>query len=304
VDLAQSVQLVQQVFGGAHIARSTFEHRVSGTPFGEFQVEIDTSFLKDKKYEQPLRALGWDPDVYDTRWLEDALLGALATVVPIEIGTPPMPIDQLQALDELRSVLRAAGAKGTRASVLYGFGLHINPEAPSLDPALLRDYLRAFVLLYPWIKQRVDVDMTRAVMPYIDRFPAAYGRLILDESYPADPDRLIDDYLEHNPTRNRPLDMLPILACLDDQRVFRAAKNKELVKPRPAFHYRLPNCLVDEADWTIAREWNTWVAVERLAHDPQRLANMSRQFLRAEDQSFRPFTDKWPEMLERYVNET
>jgi len=30
--------------------------------------------------------------------------------------------------------------------------------------------------------------------------------------------------------------------------------------------------MVDEPDWTLAREWNTWVEVERLAADADRLA--------------------------------
>ena len=44
--------------------------------------------------------------------------------------------------------LHEASAQGTRASVLYAFGMHINPEIPSDHPAMLRDVLRAFVLLY------------------------------------------------------------------------------------------------------------------------------------------------------------
>jgi hypothetical protein len=79
-------------------------------------------------------------------------------------------------------------------------------------------------------------------------------------------------------------------------------EDEHLIKPRPAFHYRLPNCLVDEPDWTIAREWNTWVAVERLAHDGDRLAEMSREFREADEQSFRPFVNKWPDVLEKYID--
>ena len=62
-------------------------------PSGDFKVEIDTKFLKDKQYEAPLRAVGVDPASTDTGWLERALLGVLSTVVPIEIADPPVPID-------------------------------------------------------------------------------------------------------------------------------------------------------------------------------------------------------------------
>lgn len=109
------------------------------------------------------------------------------------------------------------------------------------------------------------------------------------------------DYLAHNPTRNRPLDMLPLLAHLDSRRVLHAAEDKHLVKARPAFHYRLPNCMIDEPAWTLAQEWNRWVAVERLAADPEKLASMSRDYLRLEGESFKPFIDKWPDALARYL---
>ena len=270
VSLNLSASLVRTVFGGEHVAESTFVHRVRGTQYGDFQVEIDTTVLKDKTYEKPLRALGFRPG-RGTRWLEDALLTTLATVVPTEIASPPIPVTELAPLDELRGRLHRAGAKGTRASVFYAFGMHINPEIASDDPGYVRDVIRAFLLLYPRLKERAEVDITRRISPYINPFPETYAKLILDPNYPADAGRLIDDYVAHNPTRNRPLDVLPVLAHLDEERVMDRVEDAHLVKPRPAFHYRLPNCMVDEPDWTLAREWNNWVEVERLAADAERL---------------------------------
>lgn len=299
-DIKVSARIVADVFGGEHIVRSTFEHIVR-TDLGDFSVEIDASLLKDKKYEKPLRAIGIDPEKTNTEWLEIALLDTFSTLVPIEIGTPPIPIDRLDRLDELRQRLHEARARGTRASILYAFGFHINPELPSEDPAVIIDFLRAFLLLYPWMKDRAQVDLTRRVSPYINAFPDDYARLILQPGYPASRERLIDDYLEHNPTRNRPLDMLPVLSHLDRERVMSRVEDPHLVKPRPAFHYRLPNCMLDEPDWRVAREWNTWVAVERLAHDTARLAEMSRDYLHADRKSFKPFVDKWPAVLESYI---
>ena len=301
LDIAESARIVRDVFGGTIDVRSTFEQRVAGTRLGDFTVEIDTSLLKDRKYERPLRAVGFDPDKHDTRWLESALLETVSTLVPIEIGAPPVPLTGLGALESLRAALHARGAKGTKASVFYAFGLHVNVEVPRLDAALLRDFLRAFVLLYPWIRRRADVDLSRSISPYIDNFPRDYQRLILQPGYDPDERRIIDDYLEHNPTRNRALDMLPLLAWRDERRVMDRLDGSALVKPRPAFHYRLPNCEIDDPAWTLAREWNTWVAVERLACDEKRLAEMSRQYLAADAESFRPFYDKWPTVLERHM---
>ena len=301
VSLNLAAMAVRKVFGGEHLVRSTFVHRVRHTAVGDFDVEMDTTVLKDKTYEKPLRAMGFDARRRDAKWLEAALLGAFATVVPAEVATPPLKITELAPLDELRRRLHALGAKGTRASALYAFGLHINPEIVSDDPAYLLSVLRAFVLLYPWLKRRTEVDLARRVTPYINPFPPAYARLILSPDYPATADRLIDDYLAHNPTRNRPLDMVPVLAFLDPERVNRRVQERHLVKPRPAFHYRLPNCMVDEPQWSIAAEWNTWVAVERLAADVGSVAEMSREYLLAERQSMRPFYEMWPGVLDGYM---
>lgn len=79
--------------------------------------------------------------------------------------------------------------------------MHINPELPSENPASVRDHLRAYFLLEPWLRERVDVDLTRRVMPFINSFPSEYARLILQEDYPGDIGSLIDDYLKYNPTR-------------------------------------------------------------------------------------------------------
>src|SRR5688500_10834143 len=69
VNLNVAAMHVRKVFGGEHVIHSTFVHSVRGTPAGEFSVEIDTTVLKDKTYEKPLRAMGFDPRRRDTKWL-------------------------------------------------------------------------------------------------------------------------------------------------------------------------------------------------------------------------------------------
>jgi hypothetical protein len=281
LSLEAAAKIVQHVFGGRHVIESPSVQRVESTRYGTFKLEIDSSLLKDRKYEQPLRAIGIEPDdLGGAHRLERTLAKLFAVAgVPYEIVSPPMPVTDLAPIDELRRLLSQNDAAGTRVLPWYAFGMHINPEIPSDDPGQLRDYLRAFLLLYPWLKRRVNVDFARSLSPYINPFPDDYVRLVLQPDYPADGERLIDDYLAYNPTRNRPLDMLPVLCHLNRDRVMGRVEDEHLVKPRPAFHYRLPNCLVDEPDWTLAREWNTWVSVEHLANDPERLATMSRERL-------------------------
>jgi hypothetical protein len=51
----------------------------------------------------------------------------------------------------------------------------------------------------------------------------------------------------------------------------RARLPNEKIGKRPTFHYRLPDARVSDPGWSIAPDWNRWVAVERLAVDRPRL---------------------------------
>src|SRR4051812_10162345 len=221
VSLEAAAKIVQHVFGGRHFVDSPSVQRVASTRFGTFKLELDSSLLKERKYEQPLRAIGIEPDdLGGSHRVEHALAKLFAVAgVPYEIISPPMPVTDLAPLDELRRLLSQNDAAGTRARPWYAFGMHINTEIPSDDPGQLRDCLRAFLLLYPWLKRRVNVDLARSLSPYINPFPQEYLQLVLQPGYPADAGRLIDDYLAYNPTRNRPLDLLPVLCHLNEGRV-------------------------------------------------------------------------------------
>jgi len=301
LSIGPSARIIQETFGGVVSDLSTFTRRVQ-TPLGDFAVEIDAAILKDKQYEKPLRALGFDPARNDVSWLEKFLLEAASTVVPIEISAPPIRIDRLEPLEDLRRRMAQAGAKGTRASVFYAFGMHINPEiGDPTDPLIYRDHLRALILLFPWLRAQCEVDLTRRMTPYINPFPPEYARVIFQPNYQPDVEQLIDDYLQYNPTRNRPLDLTPAFAQLDRERLVHDVAEMDLVKPRPTFHYRLPNCMIDEPDWTLASEWNRWVVVERLANDRARLARMSYEYLEADKNALRPIVDAWPELVNRHV---
>jgi hypothetical protein len=158
---------------------------------------------------------------------------------------------------------------------MSGLGVHLNPTVPSSDPSVLRDYIRAFVMLYPWLVKVLHPDLSRRILSFIDPYPAAYGQLVLDPSYAPSLAQLIDDYLEHNPTRNRGLDLLPLFAHLDRERVARAVDDPR-ISARPTFHFRMPNSQVDEPGFRITDSWRAWLEVERLACDPRRLADHAR----------------------------
>ena len=56
----------------------------------------------------------------------------------------------------------------------------------------------------------------------------------------------------------------------------RAKLPYEKIAARPVFHYRLPQAHSGAAGWSIAPDWNRWVAVERLAADGKRLAEAAK----------------------------
>jgi hypothetical protein len=134
---------------------------------------------------------------------------------------------------------------------------------------LLR-YLQAFLCLYDWLQWRADMDLTRRLTVFVDPFPKEYVRRVVDPDYQPELGALIDDYLHANPTRNRALDLLPLFLHLDEKRV-RAKVKDPRVKPRPALHYRLPDCEIDRPDWGLRTVWVDWLQVEHLAAEPDRL---------------------------------
>ena len=267
---------ITALYGGRVERGSRFAHRIRDTRWGTFTAEIDTAVLKDGDYLDWLDSVGIHVRDSASRGRVDDLLARLAgTVVPHEIVTPPIPFDELHALEDLRARLQRDHAQGTRASVFYAFGMHFNPEAVALDAEYLLAVLQAFLLLEDWLQVRGTVDWSRRMTPYIKEFPPAYRTLALAADYRPDRAGLIADYLEHNPTRNRPLDLLPIFREINGDSVIRQVPEAGLVGARPAFHYRLPDCRIDEPDWTIAREWRGWIAVEWLAARPERRAAMA-----------------------------
>ncbi len=124
---------------------------------------------------------------------------------------------------------------------------------------------------------------------------------MLDPLYRPGMERLIDDYLAQNPTRNRALDLLPAMAYADPARVLARVGRPDLVKPRPAYHYRLPNSLVGDPVWTIAAEWNRWVQVERLAADGPRLAGMTEAWFAQMNRPLGSWSDAWAQESERWL---
>ncbi|MFC0445446.1 amidoligase family protein [Pseudidiomarina halophila] len=292
IDVATSAEAVARALGGSPYAKSSAQWRVEG-PLGEFRVEIDWNFLQKLAAEKGEHA--------NTDSLLESLSQAAGLVVPVEVVCPPIACDELDALTGMVDELRDAGAKGTDESMIAAYGTHINPELPDTDSETICRYMQAYALLQWWLVDQHHVNPTRKLSPYVDLYPEAYVRNLLKYDS-VSINELIDDYLKANPTRNRALDMLPLFSHLDSERV-KAELTDDKIKARPTLHYRLPNCRINEASWTLAREWNLWCNVERLANRPKALAELAADFLDADRPMLGVARQPWIEHVDEWLKE-
>lgn len=279
LSLDEITMVIQDVFRGDIVRISNYEALVKETRYGDFRVELDARLFREMKVKNYFKKIGLDeiePGLGDS--IEDFMASAAEKVVPFEIVFPPIPLSAIPEMEALRKKIYETGAKGTGASFFYAFGLHLNPELPSVKPETVLAYLKSFFILYDSLKEELEIDLTREITPFIDPFSEQYMVKILKPDYHPDTAELIDDYTRYNPTRNRPLDMLPILAWMDEERVRKALPDQKINK-RPTLHYRLPNSRIDEPDWSFTLEWNKWIPVEVLANDRDKLDSLARKYL-------------------------
>ncbi len=281
LDCATAAEVVARRFGGEIARVDPYRYLVETTTYGRFKVELDTQFVHpEEESDAGARA---DKETERLRHaLEDGLRTAIGEVtrmyLPVEVIAPPLAVGELPELDALLADLRAQGARGTRDSVVYAFGLQLNIDMPALDAATVLAYLRAYLVCADWLRRDIGIDLTRRVLPFIQPFPRGYLRHILRAEYAPDLETLITDYLDWNATRNRDLDMLPLLAWLAPDKV-RAAVDDPRLKPRPAVHYRLPDSRIDDPTWRVVHEWNRWAAtVEQLVNRPRRLRGAAEAY--------------------------
>lgn len=310
MDPLSCAELIIDLFGGRLTIRHSLEIDIEETAVGTFRVELDSKLVKDlaaKLEGEAEKGADKASNLDHLRRAFSEWMGGLAgQIVPLEVVTPPLKFDQFDRLERLRKALQKREATGTKAAVTNAFGLHINPEVSSFNADYIREHLRAFLLLYPWMRDSMAIDFSRRLLTYIDPFPEDYVRQMMmsppDKTQGMSLDRLIDDYLASNPTRNRALDLLPLFAHLKPEKL--AGLDQDIldqVKPRPTFHFRLPNCDIDNAEWTIAREWNYWIEVEQLAEDADKLAAMAADYLEVSAEAKLLLEPRWVETLgEKY----
>ncbi len=260
LDEARVARIVADRLGGRADQEDSHIWAVRESGIGDVAVYLDIFLRKAQKSR-----------------LRDLALDLGREVIPVEIVTEPLDMDGLARLDDLRDALREAGALGSGAGLVFGFGVHFNIEVATARDADTVRPLLAYALIEDWLRSAYPIDESRRLLPFTDPYPTDFVRALIEAGPEASRDHVTGLYLELTPSRNRGLDMLPLFAHFDGPRVAAAISDK--TSARPTFHFRLPDCRIDEADWSLAGEWWRWVAVERVARDDALLRRLSDAWL-------------------------
>lgn len=282
VDEAAAARIVADVTDGAASRRGERDWLVETPQLGPCEIYLDTRFRDGVAH------------VAGQVGLDLARL-----IVPVELVTAPFDPAHMPMFDRVIDALRQAGAVGSRKGVLLGFGVHLNVEIADDTVDHLWRVTTAFALLEPYVRQTTGIDVSRRVLPFIQPYPDALVDALC-ASTPESLSQFIDTYLEHAPTRNHGLDLLPAFAHLAPGQIDGKLKDGTETKPRPAYHFRLPDCRIDEADWSIAAPWSAWLATERLASAPalfERLRTARQAWCRAGRLQRRRWADDVAELL-------
>ncbi|POF33810.1 amidoligase family protein [Roseibium marinum] len=255
----QAAEFIRADLGGSIEKKDSHRYRLTGTELGDLTVELDSKYVHS------------EDDASDLERKVRSLAGDMTgSIVPTELVTDPLPVSRIADIDALLDRLVAAGALGTQHLHL-ACGLHLNVEWTGREVLPILRILQAYLISAPDLRREIAPDRVRTLLPFIGRFPQDYEARILDPDYQPDFARFAADYCRANPSKNRELDLLPLLASIDEGAVADALGHPpEAV--RPAFHYRLPNASLGARNWSIEKEWDRWLSVEALAADEDRLA--------------------------------
>lgn len=286
ITLEQLVFVVADTLKGQAQPVSDYETDIL-TEDGCFRAELDFDYLKQLAREQKQHPPG------ELEQAATDLLGSLALqLVPLELVCPPLPLSRLNELNRLFGRLRELGAQGTRHALHYAFGLHLNPELPDTSIHTILRYFRAYLCLHDWLDAHENIVAARKISPYIRAFPKDYVKQVISLAYQPDMTQFIEDYLAWNPTRNRAMDLLPLLAWHNEQKVQSVVQDSKVNK-RPTLHYRLPNSDIDNPLWSLQHAWDGWLQVEWLAHDEHRLEQVCLAYQAHLNQLTPDFIDPW-----------
>ena len=184
IEPMQAAEIITSVYGGKISEEHRYHININNTDLGDFRVELDARILRKMAEDNIFDKLGINLEEDSLRKsIEDVVDKMARSVVPLEIVMPPVAIEDLERLEQLREALQQNKAKGTHASMVHAFGMHLNIESPDLKTTTLLNYLRAFVVAYPWLLETLNIDMTRRISPFVDPFSDKYVNKILKYYY-------------------------------------------------------------------------------------------------------------------------
>jgi hypothetical protein len=302
----ETAEALQNSIGGNIQENNPFYFKITNSSIGNLKIERDAELLKSVKYRKALSKIniGFNPDTI-VREIEQGIDSLSSFLIPCEIVTEPLTFGEFPKLNEIVNILNSLKAKGTQDSIFYAFGLHMNPSVPNLDIKTIATYMQSFLLLTDWIIEDSGIDFSRRFFTsFIDPFPNSYIEKVLDPKYNSTVEIFINDYLEFNPSRNRALDLLPVLCEIDKDKVLAGVKKEDrsLVDGRPAFHYRLPDCRLGDMEWSVADEWNRWWYVETLASDNKLRANLIELWDKNKQRFYMTRKKQWIDTVKDFLN--
>ena len=263
VEAHDAAESVARAIGGRVRREGLHRAVIEESPIGRVKFELDTRFAKpaDK------------PDIIDRALeefdLRETAADMLAAVVPVEMITEPLDQAGLEILDTAIAALRKAGAVGTRHSPINAFGMHLNIALDPCDPVRAVRIAAAYAFVEPWLRRQMEVNLSRRATPFVDPYPPGYLRTLARAFAGGEAPGLggfLAIYVDWNPTRNRGLDMWPLLGHLDEAAA-EAALGGPVKNARPTFHYRLPDSDIENPDWTPRIELSRWDRIEGVADD-------------------------------------
>ena len=105
-------------------------HEVRGTTIKTIEVYLDTALRKGRSGQMAQHGLD-----------------LASKAILVEPVTAPLIMSDFKALNNFMPALRAAGAEGSRNHMLFGFGVHFNPEIVSDALEDILPVFTAFALL-------------------------------------------------------------------------------------------------------------------------------------------------------------
>jgi hypothetical protein len=234
-----------QGLDGSVTAEDAHALLVKGTALGDLMVEIDTRYAHPQRH----RGSRWG-------WLSTNWAARLATVsqplIPRELVTAPMPVDRLALVD-------CGGRRPAPGGRVGGGADSVRPSLQSGAAAARRGDThrdpQGVPAVNDWLRRESRPRRLSHRLGFGRNFPPAYVRKVVAADYWPSLDGLTEDYLAANPTRDRDLDLLPLLLHFDERRV-RTRLPHEKIGRRAALHYRLPTARVSEPGWSVVPDWN------------------------------------------------